>query len=165
MSPPRSTSVTQDPELLKIGDFAKFAETNLRTLRYYEELGLLHPTARSPGGFRFYRRTDSNRLSMIRDLQSLGLQLERIRELMSTREASENRGQFFARVRAALQEQDRLLTERMQSLEAQRARIAEALTKVHACEACEHMPGPTNNFCEPCRLTGEPLPGTVSALY
>ena len=154
-----------EPQLLKIGDFAKFAETNLRTLRYYEELGLLNPAKRSPGGFRFYRRTDANRLAMIRDLQSLGLQLERIRELMATRESSEDRRQFFARVRAALKEQDRLLAERMESIEAQRARIAVALTKVVDCETCDHMPGIANNFCEPCRLTGDALPGTVSALY
>jgi len=159
------TNPTQDAALLKIGEFAKFAETNLRTLRYYEELGLLHPAARSPGGFRFYRRTDANRLAMIRDLQSLGLQLERIRELMATREASDDRGRFFDRVRAALKEQDRLLEERAEALAAQRSRIAEALTKVHACEACEHTPNVLNNFCEPCRLTGDPLPGTVSALY
>ena len=154
-----------EPELLKIGDFAKFADTNLRTLRYYEELGLLHPAARSPGGFRFYRRTDSNRLAMIRDLQSLGLQLERIRELMATRDALDDRGQFFTRVRAALREQDRLLAERMESIEDQRARIKTALSKVTDCETCDHMPGVANNFCEPCRLTGDPLPGTVSALY
>jgi DNA-binding transcriptional MerR regulator len=156
---------TNDPELLKIGDFAKFAETNLRTLRYYEELGLLHPAARSPGGFRFYRRTDSNRLAMIRDLQSLGLQLDRIRELMATREAVEDRKSFFSRVRAALREQDRLLAERMESIELQRSHIRVAMTKVSACETCEHMPGVANNFCEPCNLTGAPLPGTVSALY
>jgi len=157
--------VTGQPQLLKIGDFAKLADTNLRTLRYYEELGLLLPAARSPGGFRYYRHTDVNRLAMIRDLQSLGLQLERIRELMATREASANRVRFFERVRAALHEQDRLLVERSEALAAQRERIAVALSKVAACETCDHIPGPANNFCEPCRLTGEPLPSTVSALY
>ena len=37
----------ENSELLKIGDFARVAGTNLRTLRYYEELGLLTPAARS----------------------------------------------------------------------------------------------------------------------
>ena len=154
-----------DVELLKIGEFAKFAQTNLRTLRYYEELGLLTPASRSQGGFRYYRRTDVNRLSMIRDLQSLGLQLERIRELMATREALGDKRHFFERVRGALREQDRLLEERIESLSGQRERIAVALTKVGSCEACEHHPAADNNFCEPCRLTGDPLPDTVSALY
>ncbi len=153
------------PGLLKIGDFAKIAGTNLRTLRYYEELGLLTPAQRSAGGFRYYRQTDLNRLNMIRDLQELGLHLDRIRELMSTREAAEDRAPFLRRVRAALDEQDRLLSERIAGLEEQRARIAAAARKIHDCECCKHLPTQLNNFCEPCAVTGEPLPPKVSALF
>src|SRR5690349_18588329 len=110
-----------DQELLKIGDFAKLAGTNLRTLRYYEELRLLIPASRSQGGFRYYRRTDLNRLGMIHDLQALGLPLEHIRELMATREQGTTRKEFLAKVRAALGEQDRLLQARIAELGAQRA--------------------------------------------
>ena len=60
-------------ELLKIGAFAELAGTNLRTLRYYEEIGLLEPALRSRGRFRYYRPTDLNRVRMIRNLQDLGL--------------------------------------------------------------------------------------------
>ena len=151
--------------LLKIGDFARLAGTNLRTLRYYEEIGLLEPAARSQGGFRYYRQTDLNRLNMIRDLQELGLHLDRIRELMETRHGAETREQFLVRVRGALEEQDRLLAEKIATLEEQRRRIGEALGKVHECELCRHMPSDTNNHCEPCALTGKPLPATVSALF
>lgn len=151
--------------LLKIGDFARLAGTNLRTLRYYEEIGLLEPAARSQGGFRYYRQTDLNRLNMIRDLQELGLHLDRIRELMETRHGAESREQFLVRVRGALEEQDRLLAEKIATLEEQRRRIGEALDKVHECERCRHMPSDNNNHCEPCALTGQPLPATVSALF
>lgn len=153
------------PGLLKIGDFAKIAGTNLRTLRYYEELGLLTPAERSQGGFRYYRQTDLNRLNMIRDLQELGLHLDRIRELMSAREFAEDRAAYLKRVRAALDEQDRLLSERILGLEQQRARIAVAARKIHDCECCKHLPAATNNFCEPCAITGEPLPQKISALF
>lgn len=155
----------KEPELLKIGDFARLAGTNLRTLRYYEELGLLEAAARSKGGFRYYRATDQNRLNLIRDLQELGLSLEAIRELLDTRATGAERGRFFARVRHALEEQDRLLAARIADLEAQRARIREGLAQVVKCESCIHMPGEHNNHCEPCCLTGKPLPETVSALY
>lgn len=157
--------MTQQDGLLKIGDFARLAGTNLRTLRYYEEIALLVPAARSQGGFRYYRETDLNRLNMIRDLQELGLHLDRIRELMSTREGSSSRESFLSRVRTALSEQDRLLVEKTQALAAQRARIAQALSKIGECESCAHMPGDTNNHCEPCMLTGKALPATVSALF
>jgi DNA-binding transcriptional MerR regulator len=153
------------PGLLKIGDFAKIAGTNLRTLRYYEELGLLSPAQRSQGGFRYYRQTDLNRLNMIRDLQELGLHLDRIRDLMSTRDAAEDRVVFLRRVREALDEQDRLLRERIAGLEEQRSRIAAAASKISDCQCCKLLPTSSNNFCEPCAITGEPLPPKVSALF
>lgn len=155
----------QAPGLLKIGDFARAAGTNLRTLRYYEELGLLLPAQRSPGGFRYYRLTDVNRLNMIRDLQELGLHLERIRDLMATRDHKQDRPLFLRSVREALAEQDRLLQDRIATLEEQRARLSSAARKISDCEACRHLPGPVNNFCEPCAITGEPLPAKVSALF
>jgi DNA-binding transcriptional MerR regulator len=150
---------------MKIGDFAKLAGTNLRTLRYYEELGLLHPASRSQGGFRYYRRTDLNRLNMIRDLQNLGMQLERIRELMATREVAEHRQEYLSRVREALSEQDRLLVERIRLIDEQRKGIQAAVNKLKECEHCLHTPGSGNNYCEPCAMTGQALPVTVSALF
>ena len=153
-----------DIDLLKIGEFARLAGTNLRTLRYYEELGLLEPSARSQGGFRYYRRTDVNRLTMIQDMKNLGLNLDRIREVIATR-GKGGQAAFLKRVRAALAEQDRLLLERLANLEGQRRKIHEAMEKIGQCRTCEHTPGAHNNFCEPCAMTGEPLPKIISALY
>ncbi len=154
-----------DPDLLKIGDFARLAGTNLRTLRYYEELGLLDAASRSPGGFRYYRRTDINRVQMIRDLQELGLHLDRICELVAARSADEPREQFHARVQLALEEQDRLLALRTAAVEEQRKKIAQALHKIRECGHCAQAPRHDNNFCEPCSTTGERLPDQLSALY
>ena len=163
--PTQPATVGAPSELLKIGDFAKLAGTNLRTLRYYEEMGLLIPASRSQGGFRYYRRTDLNLLNMIHDLQALGLPLERIRELMSTRESGRTRKEFLAKVGAALGEQDRLLQSRIAELEVQRKSIGIATAKLHECESCKHSPVSDNNFCEPCQVTGERLPETLSALF
>jgi len=157
--------MTSTANLLKIGDFARAAETNLRTLRYYEELGLITPAQRSRGGFRYYRATDVNRVQMIRDLQDLGLHLDRIRELIAARAAGEARESFLERVRTTLEEQDRLLSERLRALEGQRSRVASALRKTAECRHCTHSPGHENNFCEPCATTGERLPDHLSALY
>jgi DNA-binding transcriptional MerR regulator len=151
--------------LLKIGDFAAAADTNLRTLRYYEEIGLITPAKRSQGRFRYYRTTDVHRVRMIRDLSELGLPLDRIRALIAARAAGEDREAFFSRVKSALEEQDRLLAERMRALEAQRRRVAQALHKIGECRHCTHSPVVENNFCEPCATTGERLPEDLSALY
>ncbi len=155
----------EGPKLLKIGDFARRAGTNLRTLRYYEELGLLRPALRSKGGFRYYRETDVNRLAMVQTMQELGLSLERIGELMRTRDQGLSHADFVHGVRAALHEQDRLLAQRQEAIADQRRRVADSLHKLCECEGCPHHPGPHNNFCEPCPVDGEPLPRDLSALF
>lgn len=180
-----------DPKLLKIGDFARLAGTNLRTLRYYEEIGLLHPASRSKGGFRYYRETDVHRLALVQTLQDLGLDLEHIGELINTRVEDPaahggpggnggsgpggpggpggvgggGRTELVQRVRHALFEQDRLLERRLREIEDQRHRVADALRKLRECERCPHHPGPHNNFCEPCPVDGDPLPADLSALF
>jgi len=151
--------------LLKIGAFAKLAGTNLRTLRYYEEIGLLAPASRSTGGFRFYRREDMNRLRMVGSLQGLGLELSFIRELMDTREEGLTREGFVARVRHALSAQSALLDERVRALEAQRRSLDQALAKLAQCQACNHRPETGNNYCHPCQVDGTDLPADLSALF
>ena len=61
---------------MRIGDFAQLAGTNQRTLRYYEQLGLLAPTSRSAGGSRYHDRSQLDRMTAIRRLKGLGLSLK-----------------------------------------------------------------------------------------
>jgi len=152
-------------DLLKIGDFARLAGTNLRTLRYYEEMGLLAPASRSKGGFRFYRKSDVNRLATVSSLQDLGLSLEEIRELITTRVTGQSRPEFLGRVRTALEAQGELFEARMAELQARRARIETALEQLVRCETCDVVPAPDNNHCEPCSLHGRELPADLSALF
>jgi MerR family transcriptional regulator, repressor of the yfmOP operon len=64
---------------LRIGEAAHLAGVSPRTLRYYQELGLLQPSGRTPGGARRYDKTDVERLGRIRELQELmGFNLEEI---------------------------------------------------------------------------------------
>ena len=159
MSDPR------DVPNLKIGEFAKLAGTNLRTLRYYEELGLLVPAERSTGGFRYYRPTDLNRVRMVQRLQELGLSLEVIGDLMSCRTEDGDRMAWVHKVQKALQAQEDLVAERIAALEAQRDGLRVAHGKLADCSSCTERPGEHNNFCEPCQHTGQPLPEFLSALF
>ena len=73
---------TEGEQLLRIGEFAQLVGKSTRTLRLYEERGLLEPTHRSPGGFRLYLHTQKERLLVIERLQRLGLSLSEIRTLL-----------------------------------------------------------------------------------
>ena len=70
-----------DPELLQIGDVAERVGLSLRTVRYYEELGLVSPSARTDGGFRLYAERDIQRLLALKRMKGLGLSLEEMGEL------------------------------------------------------------------------------------
>jgi DNA-binding transcriptional MerR regulator len=75
-----------DDHGLRIGGVAARAGVSTRTLRYYEELGLLGPSARTAGGERRYQADDIVRLERIIELKDLlGMNLEEIRELLSSR--------------------------------------------------------------------------------
>ncbi len=67
--------------MMQIGDLANRAGVTARTIRYYEELGLIEPEERTEGGFRLYSDAQLRRLKIIQSLKELGFDLERIRDL------------------------------------------------------------------------------------
>jgi len=68
--------------LLRIGEVARRAAVTTRTLRYYQEVGLLSPNT-TPGGTRVYSEDDVERLRRILELRDvMGLDLERIRSIL-----------------------------------------------------------------------------------
>lgn len=65
-----------------IGQIARRVGCNVQTLRYYEEIGLIEPPARTAGNQRQYRETDLERLRFIRHARELGFSLDAIRSLL-----------------------------------------------------------------------------------
>ncbi|MDO8152074.1 MULTISPECIES: MerR family transcriptional regulator [Isoptericola] len=65
-----------------IGAVAERTGLSLRTLRHYDEVGLLRPSARSEGGFRLYTDADVERLLLIRRMKPLGFSLEEMSDLL-----------------------------------------------------------------------------------
>jgi DNA-binding transcriptional MerR regulator len=63
---------------MRIGELAEKAGVTPRTIRYYENLGLLGPSEREGKGFRYYTEVELARLRKIDALKSLGLTLEEI---------------------------------------------------------------------------------------
>ena len=74
-----------DSALIRIGELAANTDTTLRTLHYYEELGLLEPAERTKGGFRLYRPDATQRVRYIQYLRDLGVGLPQIQSLTEAR--------------------------------------------------------------------------------
>lgn len=99
MTPAGSTLPTPDPqsassgrdEFFKIEQVAERTGLTKRTLRYYEEIGLLPPPSRTEGGYRLYSEHDIQQLERIKRLKDLlGFSLAEIREIADAEEQREH---------------------------------------------------------------------------
>lgn len=82
-----SAAETPDRACLQIGEVAERTGVTQRTLRFYEEKGLLRPPSRMEGGFRLYSEADVERVERIKRMQTLlGLSLADIKEMVEAEE-------------------------------------------------------------------------------
>ena len=72
----------QSKPKLKIGQLARRVNVNVRTLRYYETLGLLPAPQRTETGYRLYSEADERRLRFVLQAKRIGLSLEEIRRVL-----------------------------------------------------------------------------------
>ena len=70
-------------ELAHIGRVADAVGLSLRTIRYYEEIGLVTPSGRTAGGFRLYNADDIDRLLLIKRMKPLGYSLDEMSRLLA----------------------------------------------------------------------------------
>ncbi|OQO95107.1 MerR family transcriptional regulator [Saccharomonospora piscinae] len=68
---------------MQIGEVAERTGLSLRTIRHYEEVGLVVPQSRTQGGFRLYTQLDVDRLNLVKRMKPLGLALENMRDLLA----------------------------------------------------------------------------------
>lgn len=71
------------PGTMHIGEVAARTELSLRSLRHWDEVGLLRPSGRSEGGFRLYTEDDVERIMLVRRMKPLGFTLEQMRAVMA----------------------------------------------------------------------------------
>ncbi len=102
---PPSTSVAGLPETMQIGEVAAATGLSLRSIRWYEQVGLAAPSARSKGGFRLYTPREVERLLVIMRMKPLDFSLDEMRDLLDTLDAyraadAGSRGALAERIRA-----------------------------------------------------------------
>ncbi|GAB6991016.1 MerR family transcriptional regulator [Paenibacillus pini] len=67
----------------KVGDLAKLTGLTVRTLRYYDQIGLLSPSGQTESGHRLYSESNLSRLHQILSLKELGLSLEEVKSALT----------------------------------------------------------------------------------
>ncbi len=116
-------TVTMSDATMHIGELADRTGLSLRTIRHYDEIGLLKPSGRTDGGFRLYTAHDLERLLVIRRMKPLGFSLEEMAELLRIIEARSG-----DRADAEREATAEVLGRFVSEAHARRARLQEQLT-------------------------------------
>ena len=132
---------SQEQAYLQIGEVAERTGVTQRTLRFYEERGLLKPPSRLDGGFRLYSEDDVRRVEQIKRLQSLlGFTLAEIKEMVEADEVkmqiranyrkdaaiSERRAQLL-RARSVTEGQVAVIKQKLEALQDMKGHLEEKL--------------------------------------
>lgn len=131
---------------LQIGEAAERAKLTQRTLRYYEEKGLLSPPTRMEGGFRLYSAEDIERIDRIRQLKDLlGFSLAEIKEMIESEDVrlqikaewrsdadTAEKAEKIRRAREVTLQQIALVDQKMEKMAAMRDSLAERVQKYDA---------------------------------
>lgn len=136
--------------LLKIGEVARRTGVTLRTVRYYQSLGLLGAPASVKSRVRMYPERVCQRITLIRDLRRLDLPLERIRVLLAARQHAPTGAEGSAELASTLAQKMTEIEKRLADYRAMKENIGAALTFLQTCLCCGRKP--STAVCEACDL-------------
>ncbi len=138
--------------LMRIGELARQSGKSVRALHLYEELGLLRPEHRSPGGFRLYHPASAGRVQWINKLQDAGFSLGELKELLKDVELESVAPEAMRRVRGVFEQklgETRAARARLEKLESD---LTESLHYLEGCRTC--APVHTPSECSGCSHNG-----------
>ena len=150
---------------MRIGELADRSGRTIRTLHFYEELGLLDPVSRTKGGFRLYDHHALLRIHWISRFQELGFSLPEIKEFLEELLARQDGPSMMGDLRsfyATKLSETRTAIQRLQALEHE---LGNALHYLDGCRAC--APTTEKHACRACpdaSHTGQTAPALVAAV-
>lgn len=122
---------------------ARLTGNTLRTVRFYEEAGILEPERRSPGGHRLFGQRQLDRLQFVTDLRSSGLALDDIRALLDLKSGAETGREAAATVLSAIDGRIEELEHKISVFTRLRDELTRARSILTECTSC------TDDACFP----------------
>ena len=115
-----------------IGELAEKLEMSQRTIRYYEEIGLLNSIKRVEGGRRVYTDVDLRRLKLIKRLKIMGMTLSEMQELEAMWTIEKSNEKVLKRLLELLENHLKRLDDRIADLDILRNEITEYQARIHS---------------------------------
>jgi DNA-binding transcriptional MerR regulator len=151
---------------MHIGVIAKKAGVSVRTIRYYEELGLIHPSGHSTGGFRLYGEATLKRLELIGFLKGLDLTLLEIRRIFDAGKNSVDGKESLLQLMDLLCGRLQMVSSRLDALAKMKRDLAAVIDVLGACGSCGETALLHSTCCDNCvRLRcGQNVPEMLKVL-
>ncbi len=145
---------------------ARRSGSTLRTVRFYEEAGILKPTQRTEGGHRLFEASGLDKLRLVSDLRSAGFSLDEIRGVLETKRAAPTGAVASTDVLEKLNDQIGRMQERVNLLQRLISQLTEAREVLERCQQCTNTVNFPND-CGECKTLSdvEPVPAAVSVLW
>ena len=129
---------------------ARLSDNTLRTVRFYEESGLVHSLQRTRGGHRLFPASELDRLIVVSDLRSAGLSLEAIRDVLSAKRLGRTGADAAREVLTRLDEHIETIHKRLQLFQRLLQELEEARHVLMACKDCDREAFP--DACRNCEV-------------
>ena len=123
---------------MRIGELASRTDLGAKTIRYYEEIGLLPPPRRSSSGYRDYEDSALERLAFVRAAQAAGLSLGQIRSILALRDEGETPCGYVIDL---LRSQAAVLDRRIRELRTVRAELQRLAERAEQLDPADCEPG------------------------
>jgi DNA-binding transcriptional MerR regulator len=151
--------------LLTTGEMARRSNNTLRTVRFYEEEGILHPVRRTEGGHRLFDQHELERLMLVTDLRTAGLSLDEIKQLLELKRRAPTGGDAAKQATEILARRIAELKEKLAVLSRLQEDLSDAAGIMTGCLDCHESTATAD--CDTCDvLAGKPaLPRSLRVMW
>ena len=151
-------------DLLTTGDMARLSDSTLRTVRFYEQEGLIEPERRSSCGHRLFSGRELMKLQLALDLREAGLSVHSIKDLFCLKSGCACPEEASHRMSEALTQQIDTVQLKIAKLRKLREELTAMVSVLTECKSCEEANFPLS--CEKCDVLGNPeLPRALRVLW
>ena len=145
---------------------ARQSSSTVRTVRFYEEAGLIQPVQRTDGGHRLFPKRELHRLRLVSDLRAAGLSLDDIRDLLDAKLGASSRAKAANSVLTRLDEQLGSMRARVTLLQRLLGELQGAQKLLQKCRTCDSQKPPSAG-CDGCSILDavDELPPAFGVLW
>ena len=160
-----SASSAGDDSLLTTGEMARCSSNTLRTVRFYEEEGILRPARRTDGGHRLFPRSELDRLMLITDMRLAGLSLDEIKHILEVKQRGLSGSEAALQATQVLSGRIEELRDKLLVLTRLREDLVATADIMSACVTCHTTQFPSS--CASCTVMASPatLPRSMRVLW